>query len=147
MKIVCRAPDPQTALFLHSPHQVRVAGRLYPTALHAYAAELIPLFRDDVLECASAEDVYVLLESKLAGMEVSLDEKLAVLEAVLRAKLDQHPFIWDEVLGPSDGPIVMTYPADQFLYYGPHCAGSCHVCLLWQKIRENRHAGGVAQAA
>jgi predicted NAD-dependent protein-ADP-ribosyltransferase YbiA (DUF1768 family) len=143
----CGAPCLKEALYLHSPHQVELAGRVYPTAWHAYAAFLLTCDRHhEVADCRSPEAVTKYLEAALAGQEVPLSEKLGAIEAVLRAKLDQHPFIWDELLSKSSGMVMLLDENDSVLYGGRGGGGQNYAGQAWEKIRDERLAL-TAQAA
>ncbi len=126
-----------------SAHAVEFEGKLYPTTEHAYQAvkclseegkEAIRLARSPLQAKNLANITY-----KSARDPHWEDKKVAVMEAILRAKLAQHAEARDALARSGDEPIVENSPVDYFWGEGKDGTGQNQLGKLWMKIRSELH--------
>lgn len=123
-----------------SAHSIEYRGKLYPTSEHAYQAakctdpvgqEAIRKARSPLQAKALANETYRTAKDPDWGRK-----KVAVLEEILRAKLEQHPEA-REALQESDGEeIVEDSPTDYFWGEGADGSGQNMLGKLWMKLRD-----------
>jgi len=63
-------------------------------------------------------------------------EKLEVMEALLREKIKQHPYVREMLIKTQQNRIVEDSPKDTFWGWGPNRDGENHMGRLWMKLRE-----------
>ena len=64
------------------------------------------------------------------------DEKLAVMEEIVRAKHAQHPYIQRKLKETKGFILVENSPVDSFWGRGPDWQGLNHLGKIWMKIRD-----------
>lgn len=62
--------------------------------------------------------------------------KLNIMEEIVRAKLEQHPYIHRKLLETGNREIVEDSPTDSFWGRGPDGRGDNHLGKIWMKLRQ-----------
>ena len=126
-----------------SAHAVEFEGKLYPTSEHAYQAakctdpkgqEEIRIARSPLQAKALANEIYK--SAKAADWE---ERKVAVMEAVLRAKLAQFPEAAEALVASGQEEIVEDSPVDYFWGEGADGTGRNMLGKLWMKLRAEQN--------
>jgi ribA/ribD-fused uncharacterized protein len=114
------------------------------TSEHAYQASKFLLYeiKERIRTALSAHDA-----KKIAR---SLDHlkradwasvKLPIMEEIVRAKLEQHPFIKESLLETRQMVIIEDSPKDSFWGRGPDHNGENHLGRIWMKLRDELTLG------
>ncbi|MEK9184276.1 MAG: NADAR family protein [Patescibacteria group bacterium] len=129
-------------------------GRLWMTSEHAYQSEKFILKQDkeDIFRQPSAhlakkrarELVAECLEHVRPDWE---EEKLCVMEQILRAKLEQHAFLQKELLASGNRELIEDSPKDGFWGRGPDGKGLNHLGRIWMKLRAELRASEAMKRA
>jgi ribA/ribD-fused uncharacterized protein len=112
---------------------------VWMTSEHAYQAEkfLDSELREQIRNTRSPYDAKMLAQE--------LDDKkredwrevnLSIMEEIVRAKLNQHPYIQKKLMDTGAKTIIETSPYDDFWGWGPHKDGQNHLGKIWMKLRE-----------
>lgn len=64
------------------------------------------------------------------------DIKLVIMDNIIRAKLEQHPYVQKKLMETGDLEIVEDSPTDAFWGRGPDGNGLNHMGKIWMKLRE-----------
>lgn len=64
------------------------------------------------------------------------DVKVGIMEELLRAKLDQNPYVKKKLLQTDNYTIVEDSPKDDFWGWGPNRDGYNQLGKLWMKLRD-----------
>jgi len=125
----------------YSAHAVEIWDKVFPTAEHAYQWKKFSAAAPDVAEkillARSAETAGKIAdENKLKFPATWHDEKVAAMEEILRAKLEQHDDVRDALTRTGNRTIVENSPVDSFWGAGPNGDGQNMVGKLWVKIRD-----------
>lgn len=125
-----------------SSFKVNHNGYVYSTAEEAYQAAKFH-------ECAP-EIVYAIRNSfsaheaqKIARENSSLQRadwekiKLRTMEDILRAKVQQNPYVLKKLLQTKNYTIVEDSPKDNYCGWGPYRNGENMLGRLWMKIRDD----------
>lgn len=115
-------------------------GVLWMTAEHAYQAAK---FTDKniinaIRNAWSAHDAKKIARANAASIRPDWDDemKLAVMEEIVRAKHNQHPYIQQKLPETGDAEIVEDSHKDAFWGRGPDWKGSNYLGKIWMKLRE-----------
>lgn len=124
-----------------APFQVDWRTNLWPTAEHAYQAEKFwGGYPNIVLSIRMAPSPFVAYDISHANeeyMDPNWDSrKLQVMEAIIRAKRDQHALIRKMLLETEDAELIENSPVDSFWGRGPNGDGENHLGKIWMKLRE-----------
>lgn len=124
-----------------APFQVEWGGKLYPTSEHAYQAAHFfvtsPELAEEVRTQRSPR-----LASDVANQNKAFDDpewhdkKLAVMEEICRAKLEQHELVKQTLIESGNKEIVEMNPNDDFWGYGPDGKGRNELGKIWMKLRK-----------
>jgi ribA/ribD-fused uncharacterized protein len=122
-----------------SAHAIEYEGALYPTSEHAYQAAKCtdPAGREAIRNARSPLEAKFLANKtyKAAKDPDWGSKKLAVLEAILRAKLAQHAEAQEALQKSGHEEIVEDSPTDYFWGEGADGSGQNMLGKLWMKIR------------
>lgn len=125
-----------------SSFAIEWGGYLCATSEHHYQASKFTdeSIRKLIREARSAHDSKKLAEAHQDNIRPDWDDemKLAVMESILRAKLEQHPYIVRKLLETGDAFLVEDSPKDSFWGRGPDWKGKNHLGRLWMKLRAER---------
>jgi ribA/ribD-fused uncharacterized protein len=122
-----------------SANAVEINGTLYPTSEHAYQAAKCtdPKGKGEIRQAKSP-----LLAKEVSNEKYKFakdpnwnNKKLAVMEAILRAKLDQHQEVRDALIRSGNEEIAEDSPTDNFWGRGKDGNGENQLGKLWMKIR------------
>lgn len=128
------------ALNNFSAHQVKILGKHFPTAEHAYQwrkySENQPKIAKQILETGSPEEAQRVAHryKKLVPREWH-ERKVSVMEDILRVKLAQHEDVREVLKRIGKRRIVENSPVDDFWGCGPEGDGENMMGVLWMKIR------------
>ena len=126
-----------------SAHTVRIWGRIFPTAEHAYQWKK---FADSDLDIAEKifespspnEAKNISIAHKDSRSPAWDDKKVSIMEEIVRAKYDQHADV-RKVLGRTGTRhIFENSPTDDFWGIGPNGEGGNALGKLWMKVRDER---------
>ncbi|MDD5109677.1 MAG: NADAR family protein [Patescibacteria group bacterium] len=131
-----------------SAHTVRVWGKTFPTAEHAFQWKKFSSSHDDVAEkillAESPHAVKRISDQYKSAVPFSwIDERTVVMEQILRSKAEQHEDVRDALKRTGIRTIIENSPVDNFWGIGPDKKGENAVGKIWMKIRDeilsNRH--------
>lgn len=121
-----------------SAFAVEIWGEVWMTAEHAYqvAKFLDPDIRLQIARARSPHDAKKIARANKAFIRPDWDSiKLSVMERVLRAKLEQHPWIAEQLLLTGECELIEDSPKDDFWGRGPNWRGENWLGKLWMKLR------------
>lgn len=125
-----------------SAHAVEFQGKLYPTSEHAYqAAKCIdPGGREEIRNARSPLQAKSLANEKYRAAKDPEwgSKKVAVLEEILRAKLEQHVEAQEALRKSGHEQIVEDSPTDYYWGEGADGSGLNMLGKLWMKIRDEK---------
>tara|TARA_B100000508_G_scaffold31981_1_gene24594 strand:- start:33879 stop:34313 length:435 start_codon:yes stop_codon:yes gene_type:complete len=118
-------------------YAIELDGELWMTVEHAYQAAK---FADEGLhkeikEARSAYDAKRIADEHVADIRESwFDERLSVMDKLVRLKVEQHPHILKRLLKSNPAEIVEDTD-DSFWGRGQSGEGENHLGKLWMEIR------------
>ena len=123
-----------------SAFAIEFEGPHYPTVEHAYQSLSFKgaddRLADEIIHAKSAHDAqkiaYANKDKRRSDWDVI---KLNVMEKLLRAKIEQHPYVKKKLLDTFDYAIVEDSPKDDYWGCGIHRDGANHLGKLWVKLR------------
>lgn len=113
-------------------------NKLYMTSEHVYHSEK---FEDDGLKeqirnCRSAHEALKLAEVNKDKCRNNWDEiRLQVMKEILRAKVQQHPYVKKKLIESGDKELVEDSWRDSYWGWGPNKDGENHLGKLWMEVR------------
>lgn len=122
-----------------SSFMVRWRGVDWMTSEHAYQAAA---FDDsDIIEAIrnarSSHDAKKIARANVSKKVSNWHQiNLVVMEEIVRAKLEQHPYIQKKLLETENMEIVEDSPKDSFWGRGPDRRGENNLGKIWMKLRE-----------
>ncbi len=124
-----------------SSFAIEYKGVVYPTIEHAYQSlkfvDTAPEIAKEIAECHSAVDA-----KRIARRNVDKQNKdwlninISIMEELLRAKIDQHPYVKQKLLETKDLIICEDSPYDSFWGIGKDRNGENWLGKLWMKLRD-----------
>ena len=123
-----------------SSFMVEWMGALWPTSEHAYQAAKFQdmRIRKRIRRATSAHEAKKLARRHANEIRADWDEiKVGVMRQILTAKLQQHTFIRDMLVGTGDAKLVENSPKDSFWGRGPDWEGENHLGRIWMELRDN----------
>lgn len=123
-----------------SSFQVEWKGRVWPTSEHAYQAshffETAPELVEEIFNAKSAHDAFKIAKanSDKAPKNWS-DKKVAIMEEIVRLKLEQNPYVMSKLMQTGELLIVEDSPKDSFWGWGPDRKGRNELGKIWMKLR------------
>ncbi|MFA5932608.1 MAG: NADAR family protein [Microgenomates group bacterium] len=124
-----------------SSFQVEWKGRVWQTSEHAYQAshffETTPELVEEIFVAKSAHEAFKIAKANTGRAPEDWDEKkVAVMEDIVRHKLEQNPYIMHKLLQTGDREIVEDSPKDAFWGWGKDRNGRNELGKIWMKLRE-----------
>ncbi len=122
-----------------SSFTVEYDGILWMTSEHAYQAAKFDdkNLIEEVRNAKSAHDAFVIARSYDDKKRSDwMDIRVEVMEKIVRAKLQQHKYIQDKLLGTDNKEIIENSPVDSFWGWGPNKDGENHLGKIWMRLRE-----------
>jgi len=115
-------------------------GEIWMTVEHAYqASKFMPVFasiRTNIRNALSAHEAKQIAKAHESEVRADwYDVKLSVMEKLLRAKVEQHPYVRRKLLETLDATLIEDSPKDSFWGRGRNWEGQNHLGKLWEKIR------------
>ena len=124
-----------------SAFKVLVDGVLFSTVEHAYQAykfkDTAPEVFEEIINSYSSDEAKRIAtrnKDKIVSNWSAI--KVDVMEKLLRAKLEQNPFVRKKLLETQDYVICEDSPVDDFWGIGPDKKGQNQLGKLWMKLRE-----------
>ncbi len=123
----------------YSSFMLEWKGKLYPTSEHAYHSEK---FQDDSLKeqvrnTRSAHDSQKFANANKDKQIKDWDNiKLSIMKDILKAKVEQHPYVKKKLLESGDKELVEDSWRDAYWGWGPNKDGENHLGKLWMEVRE-----------
>lgn len=114
-------------------------GKLWPTSEHAYHSEKFDdqNLKEEIRNSLSAHDALGLAKANIEKYRSNWDEvKLGIMKEILRAKVEQHPYVKKKLLESGDKELIENSWRDDFWGWGPNKDGANHLGRLWMEIRE-----------
>ena len=116
-------------------------GKYYQTVEHAYQSlkfkGVAPDVEEEIIKCFSAYDAQRIAHENAEKQLKDWDEiKISVMEKLLRAKLDQNPYVKKKLLQTKNYTICEDSPKDAFWGIGPNREGRNELGKLWMELRE-----------
>jgi len=123
-----------------SPHAIEFRGKLYPTAEHAYQAAKCsdPQGKEAIRTAFSPLRAKQLANGPYKEAKIPRwnEQKLTVMEEILRAKADQHKEVRDALSQSRSEELVEDSPLDYFWGRGRNGTGDNQLGQLWMKLRD-----------
>lgn len=132
-----------------APLRIVHGGITYKTAAHFYNAQKVTDRgqKEDINNAPTATLAYQIAES-YRTVVYSFDEKIAMMEQVLRLKLLQHDLIISTtLLSTGYRPLVEDSPENDFWGDGPDGNGQGWLPRLWMKLRAELQTGVIKSHA
>jgi ribA/ribD-fused uncharacterized protein len=131
-----------------SSFAVHYQGHLYPTSEHAYQASKFPvsgILWSVVALATSAHQAMVLARNNKDSQWPDWEHrKRAVMKDIVRAKLEQHPYIQQKLLETGKRQLIEVSPVDSFWGWGPKKKGRNELGKIWMELREELRAHATA---
>lgn len=129
-----------------SSFQVFWRGRLWPTSEHAYQSArfsgVSPELEEACYHARSAHEAYTIMQlNRDKERPTWMEEKGAVMYEILRAKLQQNPYVRKQLANTHDVLIVEDSPIDPFWGWGPDHKGRNELGKIWMRLREEMNDG------
>lgn len=123
-----------------APFQTEWRGTLYPTTEHAYQAahfiDINPALAEQVRNCRSPREASDLANDNKEYDDPAWKEKrLALMEEIVRAKLEQHSYVKEILNKSANRLIVEMNDEDEFWGWGKNHGGQNHLGKIWMKLR------------
>ena len=123
-----------------SAFRVEYNGVVYATVEAAYQAQgfvkTAPGVAYRIFEAPSAYEAKMIAHVNNDLRREDWDDvKAAIMESLLRAKLQQHPYVKQKLLENGDCPLVEDSPTDSFWGCGADRQGRNEMGKLWMKLR------------
>ncbi len=124
-----------------SSFKVLYNGVLYSTVEHAYQAskflETAPEIAKQITESYSAHEAQKIAYANKDKQRADWDIiKVDFMEKLLRAKLEQNPYVKKKLLETENYMICEDSPKDSFWGIGPDRKGQNQLGKLWMKLRD-----------
>lgn len=122
-----------------SSFMVEYNGVVWMTSEHAYQAAKFtdPTLCEQIRLARSADDAFKFARAHNDAIRADWQQiKVRVMEEVVRAKLEQHPYIQKKLLETGNKEIIENSPVDSFWGWGPERNGENHLGKIWMKLRE-----------
>ena len=118
----------------------RLDGIYYQTVEHAYQSfkfkDVAPEVEKKIINCNSAYDAQKIAHEN-ADKQVKnwTDISIDIMEKLLRAKIEQNPYVKKKLLETENYTICEDSPKDAFWGIGPNRDGRNELGKLWMKLR------------
>lgn len=131
-----------SALDNFSAHVVHIWDKDFPTVEHAFQWKKFsisyPEIANAILNAKSPHVVKEIADANKGKIYKNWrEDRLVVMEEILRAKAEQHPDVKEILEKTGAKKIVENSPFDSFWGAGPDGKGGNNLGKLWMKIRDN----------
>lgn len=113
-------------------------GETWMTSEHAYHSEKFddPKILKELRNTLSAHDAMKLAYANRDKYRKDWDKiRLGTMKDILRAKVEQHPYVKKKLLESGDKELIENSWRDDFWGWGPNKNGQNQLGKLWMKIR------------
>ena len=128
-----------------SSFKVEVDGYLYASLEEAFQSSLFlpdyPDISDKIKNSYSAHEAQKIMHENSDKVKYSNNEKVELMEKLLRLKIEQNPYVKKKLLETKDYLIVEDSPKDNYWGWGINRDGENHLGKLWMKLREELRGG------
>jgi len=114
-------------------------GKLYPTSEHAYNSEKFEdeKMKEEIRNSRSAHEAFKHAQANREKYRKDWGEiRLGIMKNILRAKVEQHPYVKKKLLESGDKELIEDSWRDAFWGWGPDKNGENYLGKLWMEIRE-----------
>lgn len=124
-----------------SSFKVLYKGVLYSSVEEAYQTlgfvDSSPEIAEKIKNSFSAHEAQKIAYANKEKRRKDWDEiKVSVMEELLRAKIEQNPYVRKKLLETADYTIVEDSPKDSFWGWGEDRCGENNLGKLWMKLRD-----------
>ena len=123
-----------------SSFKVEYNGYLYASSEEAFQSSLfLPDYEEisnQIKNSHSAHEAQKIMFANIDKVKYSDEEKVAIMEDILRHKLEQNPYVKKKLLETGDYYIVEDSPKDEYWGWGPNRDGENMLGKLWMKLRD-----------
>lgn len=122
-----------------SAHEIEIDGEVFKTAEHAYHALRIKPGpeQEEIKKAKSPLEAWTICQRhKNTDLLIENYDKLALMEKIFRAKLEQHESVKQVLLLTGDRELVKQHDQDKFWGQQADGTGENHMGRLWMKLRE-----------
>src|SRR3989344_9123698 len=124
-----------------SSFAVKWKGRLWQTSEHAYQASRFmgksPKVVETIFKAKSADEAYKIAQKNLdKSFEDYRNTDVKNMESIVRAKLQQNPYVMHKLLQTGKRKIIEDSPKDNFWGWGPKRDGRNELGKIWMKLRD-----------
>lgn len=122
-----------------SSFAIKWKGKLYMTSEHAYHSEKFEDtdLKEQIRNARSAHEALKLAEANKDKYISNWDIiKLGVMKEILRAKVEQHPYVKKKLIESGDKELIEDSWRDSYWGWGPNKDGENHLGKLWTEVRD-----------
>ena len=123
-----------------SSFKVEYDGYLYASLEEAFQSALFlpeyPEIADKIKNSHSAHEAQKIMIENASKVKYTSEEQVAIMEKLLRLKIEQNPYVRKKLLETKDYLIVEDSPKDSFWGWGSNRDGENRLGKLWMKLRE-----------
>ncbi len=123
-----------------SSFKVEVDGYLYASLEEAFQSSLfLPDYPEisEQIKCShSAHEAQKIMHENIDKVKYNNDEKVCIMEKLLRLKIEQNPYVLKKLLETKDYTIVEDSPKDDYWGWGIDRNGENQLGKLWMKLRD-----------
>lgn len=114
-------------------------GKLWMTTEHAYHSEKFDdeQIKEEIRNARSAHVSFYIAKEYRDTYRKNWDEiKLGVMKEILKAKVEQHPYVKKKLLETDERELIEDSWRDDFWGWGPNKDGKNHLGKLWMEVRD-----------
>lgn len=123
-----------------SSFKVKVNGYLYSSLEEAFQSMLFLPDHKEISEqiknSYSAHEAQKIMHENINKVKYSKEEKLVLMEKLLRLKIEQNPYVLKKLLETKNYTIMEDSPKDNYWGCGINREGENNLGKLWMKLRE-----------
>ena len=123
-----------------SSFKVKVNGYLYSSLEEAIQSMLFLPDHKEISEqiknSYSAHEAQKIMHENINKVKYSKEEKLVLMEKLLRLKIEQNPYVLKKLLETKNYTIMEDSPKDNYWGCGINREGENNLGKLWMKLRE-----------
>jgi len=122
-----------------SAFAIKWKGKLYMTSEHVYYSEKFenPELKEKIRTARSAHEALKIAEAKKDKCRSGWDKiRLKIMKEILRAKVEQHPYVKKKLLESGDKELIEDSWRDSYWGWGPNKDGENHLGKLWMEVRD-----------
>lgn len=123
-----------------SSFKVKVNGYLYASLEEAFQSMLFLPDHKEISEqiknSYSAHEAQKIMHENINKVKYSKEEKLVLMEKLLRLKIEQNPYVLKKLLETKNYTIMEDSPKDNYWGCGINREGENNLGKLWMKLRE-----------